>query len=152
MFGAHFNAKDAMGSKDAKGSDLEKLSYTIIGTALRVHSRIGPGCRESIYKNVLRGSLVVQGLNVECEKPVSFEFEGHIYRAKLRADLIVEDSIIIEVESQKALTQIDHQQLLTYERLFNLPLGLLFNFGELHLRDGIKRIANNYNPSRPLKP
>ena len=138
-----------MDSKDAKGGDLDKLSYTIIGTALRVHSRIGPGCRESIYKHVLRGSLIDQGLKVECEKPISFEFEGKLYRAKLRADLIVEDAIIIEVKSQRTLTQIDHQQVLTYQRLLNLPLGLLFNFGELHLRDGIKRIANNYHPSRP---
>lgn len=62
----------------------------------------------------------------------------------------MDESIVIEVKSQRTLTQVDYQQLLTYLRFLNLQLGLLLNFGELHLRDGIKRIANNYHPLRPL--
>jgi GxxExxY protein len=129
--------------------DSDKLSYLVIGTALRIHSRIGPGCLEPIYRDVLHQSLVKQGFTVERERRISFEFEGVQFRNRLRADLIVENSLIVELKSQVALTTVDHQQVLTYLRLLNLPLGILLNFGELHLRDGIKRIANNYTPSRP---
>ena len=129
--------------------DLERLSYTIIGAALRVHSRVGPGCRETLYRQLLRHSLTTTGLLVESEKIVRFQFEEEWFRSRLRADLIVENSIVVELKSQKALTPIDQQQLLTYLRLLELPMGLLLNFGELHLRDGIKRILNNYTPSCP---
>jgi GxxExxY protein len=100
----------------------------------------------------MAGSLIKQGLAVQREKRISFEFEGIQFKNKLRADLIVENALVVELKSQRKLTEADHRQLLTYLRLLNLQFGLLLNFGELHLRDGIKRIANNYIPSRPLKP
>jgi GxxExxY protein len=129
--------------------DSDKLSYLVIGTALRIHTRIGPGCSEPIYRDVLHQSLLKQGLGVEREKHISFEFEGVQFKNRLRADLIVEKNLVVELKSQAALTAVDHQQVLTYLRLLDLRLGILLNFGELHLRDGIKRIANNYTPSRP---
>ena len=132
-----------------KGCDLEKLSYSIIGTAMSVHSRIGPGCTESLYKRMLYRSLVKQGLFVECEKRVGFEFDGDWYEETLRADLVVERSIVVELKSQKAFSPVDQQQLLTYMRLLDIKMGLLLNFGELHLRDGIKRVLDNYTPSFP---
>jgi GxxExxY protein len=129
--------------------DLDKVSYRIIGLAMKVHSRIGPGCSEPIYRDVLHQLLIKDGFVVEREKRISFEFEGVQFKNKLRADLIVENAIVVELKSQKTLILVDHQQLLTYLRLLNLPLGILINFGELHLRDGIKRILNNYTPSCP---
>ena len=137
---------------ETKGCNLERLSYAIIGTALRVHSRIGPGCSESVYKRIMYRSLVKQELYVECEKQISFEFDGEWYEEVLKADLVVERSIIVELKSQKGLTAIDQQQVLTYMRLLDIKMGLLLNFGELHLRDGIKRILNNYTPSFPSQP
>ena len=129
--------------------DLDKLSYRVIGIAMKVHSRIGPGCSEAVYRNVLHQLLIRDGLSVEREKRISFSCDGVQFTNKLRADLIVENAIVLELKSQKRLTAVDHQQLLTYLRLLDLPLGILMNFGELHLRDGVKRILNNYTPSCP---
>ena len=130
-----------------KGCELERLTYTIIGVAMRIHSRIGPGCTEALYKRVMYRSLVKQGLFVECEKEIGFEFEGEWYQEVMRADLVVERSVIVELKSQKAFSPVDQQQLLSYMRLLGIKVGLLINFGELHLRDGVKRILNDYTPS-----
>ena len=116
---------------------------------MKVHSRIGPGCSEPIYRDVMYHSLTKDGFTVEREKRVTFEFEGVQFRNKLRADLIIEGRLVVELKSQKRLTQVDERQLLTYMRLLQAPMGLLLNFGALHLRDGVKRILNNYSPSFP---
>jgi iron complex transport system substrate-binding protein len=123
-------------------ADLNKLSFTVIGTALRIHTKLGPGLMESVYQRVLFRNLVKQGLFVEINKPVGFEFEGDWFDDGLKVDLLVERSLVIELKSVRAIAPIHCKQLLTYVRLMDCKLGLLINFGELHLKDGIVRIAN----------
>jgi GxxExxY protein len=81
---------------------------------------------------------------VESRKRISFEFEGHFFEECFEADLIVERCLVVEVKSVQALGPIFEKQVLTYLRLLDYRIGLLLNFNTVHLRDGIKRIVNNY--------
>jgi GxxExxY protein len=121
---------------------LDRLSYAVIGASIRVHTKLGPGLLESVYKRVLFRSLTKSGLFVEADKAVGFEFEGEWFDDGLRIDLFVERQLIIELKSVRTLLPVHHKQLLTYLRLMDCRLGLLINFGEFYLKDGIKRIAN----------
>jgi len=127
----------------AEGERLNRLTRVVIGAALRIHSRIGPGVFESVYEMVLARDLTRQRLHVERQKKVSFEFEGMRFENAFTADLVVEEKLVIEVKAVAQLAPIHSRQVLTYLRLLEYPLGLLINFNELHLRNGIKRIANN---------
>lgn len=108
-----------------KGCDTDKLTYAIIGTALRVHSRIGPGCTEHLYRRVMFRSLAKQGLFVETEKRIGFEFDGEWFEEALRADLVVERQVIVEIKSQRTLTPLNQQQILSYMRMADIKVGLL---------------------------
>ena len=125
-------------------SDPDKVSHLVIGSALRIHTRLGPGLFESVYHRVLCRDLRARGLSVESKKPVSFEFEGLWFEGGFEADLVIEHCLIVEVKSVKQLVPIFEQQLLTYLRLLDYRVGLLINFNTVHLRDGIKRMVNNY--------
>ncbi len=131
-----------MDAEGAKKVDLNRLSHTVIGTALRIHTRLGPGLLESVYQRVFFRNLTRNGLFVECNKPIAFEFEGDWFEDGLRIDLLIERSLIVELKSVVTLAPVHYKQLLTYLKLSGCRLGLLINFGEYHLKDGIKRIAN----------
>lgn len=120
----------------------DRLSHAVIGAAIRVHTKLGPGLLESVYQRVLFRSLTKSGLFVEANKTVGFEFEGEWFDDGLRIDLFVERQLIVELKSVRTLLPVHHKQLLTYLRLMDCRLGLLINFGEFYLKDGIKRIAN----------
>ncbi len=125
-------------------NNLDQLTHLIIGSAMRVHTRLGPGLFESVYHSVLYRYLQARGLFVESKKRVSFEFEGQLFEGAFEADLIVERRVVIEVKSVNALAPVFEKQILTYLRLLDCKVGLLINFNTVHLRDGIKRIVNNY--------
>ena len=124
--------------------DLESLSHLVIGAAIHIHTRLGPGLLESVYHTVLHRELGSRGLFVESKVPVSFEFRGHRFENGFVADLVVERSIIIEVKSVMTLHPVFQKQLLTYLRLMNYRLGLLLNFNTALMRDGIKRVVNDF--------
>ena len=124
--------------------ELDSLSHLIIGVAIQLHTRLGPGLLESVYHLILYRELVNRGLFVEREKSISFEFGGHWYEGAFVADLIVERAIVVEVKSVVALHPVFEKQLLTYLRLTNCKLGLLLNFNTALMRDGIKRVVNNF--------
>jgi GxxExxY protein len=124
--------------------ELELLSHLIIGRAIRIHRRLGPGLFESVYHSVLCHDLRSVGLFVESKKPVSFEYEGRWFEDGFVADLVVERCIVVEVKSVIALHPVFEKQLLTYLRLLNCKLGLLLNFNTALMRDGIKRVVNNF--------
>jgi GxxExxY protein len=124
--------------------DLEFLSHLIIGCAIRVHTRLGPGLLESVYHTVLHQDLVAHNVFVESKKAVSFEFDGHWFENVFVADLVVERSIVIEVKSVITLHPVFEKQLLTYLRLLNCKLGLLLNFNTALMRDGIRRVVNGF--------
>ena len=125
------------------------VTAQIIGAAMRIHSKLGPGLFESVYETVLARDLARRGLFVERQKPVTFEFEGMHFDQGFRADLIVERAVVVEVKAVPEIAPIHARQLLTYLRLLDLRLGLVLNFNSLHLRSGIKRVANSSEASEP---
>ena len=120
--------------------ELNFLSGKIIGIAMNVHSKLGPGLLESSYKEVLFHKMKEAGLWVEKEKPVPLISEGIKLDCGYRLDLLVENTVVIEVKAVDALHPIHLAQVLTYLKTGRFPLGLLINFNVLHLRDGIKRV------------
>ena len=122
--------------------DLNSISGTIVDAAFHIHSTLGPGLLESVYEVVLAHELEKRGLKVEQQKPVPIEFEGIRFDEGFRADLIVEDCIIVELKSVEELSRVHSKQLLTYLRLLDYRLGLLINFGAPVIKEGIRRIVN----------
>src|SRR5258706_11422094 len=110
---------------------------------MRVYSTLGPGFLESAYKACLFFELVQAGFRVELEKPLPLVYQTVKLECGYRVDLFVEGKLIVEVKSVEALAEIHFAQVLTYLRLSDLRLALLLNFNVLHMKDGIRRIANN---------
>ena len=119
-----------------------KLSNIIIGLAIEVHKSLGPGLLENAYKECLYYKIMQTGFKVEKEKPMPLIFEEVKLDCGYRIDILVENKVVIEVKSVEALNDIHLAQTLTYLKLGNFKLGLLINFNELLLKDGIKRVVN----------
>lgn len=119
-----------------------ELSNVIIGTAMDVHTEMGPGLLENVYKECLFYSLSKEGFYVEKEKPMPVAFEDVKLHCGYRIDLLVENKVIIEIKSLESLHDIHFAQVLTYLKLGNFKLGLLMNFNVFRLKDGIKRVVN----------
>ena len=124
---------------------LNDISYSIIGAAMKVHRVLGPGLLESAYEACLEYELKKLGLQVERQKPIPVIYENVHLECGFRADLLVAEMIIVECKAKEKIHPIDGAQVLSHLRLLQLQLGLLINFHELDLKDGIKRIANNYH-------
>lgn len=120
------------------------LTEKIIGRAVRVHSRLGPGLLESVYKECLFFELISSGLLVEKEKALPLVYEKVKLECGYRIDLFVENKIVVEVKSVDTLADIHLAQALTYLRLSNNRFGLLINFNVLRLKDGVRRVVNGY--------
>jgi GxxExxY protein len=123
---------------------LNEISYAIIGAAMKVHRALGPGLLESAYETCLEYELRKLGLTVERQKPIPVVYEEMKLDCGFRADLFVNNQIIVECKAKDQLHPIDTAQVLSHLRLLNRPLGLLINFHELNLQDGIKRIVNGF--------
>jgi GxxExxY protein len=124
--------------------EIERLASIVIDTGLKIHIEVGPGLLESVYEVVLENRLRKMGLEVERQKAVAIMVDGLSLPDAFRADLLVEDKLLIELKSTEKLVTIHNMQTLTYLRLMNLPLGLLLNFGGESFKQGIKRIINNH--------
>jgi len=122
--------------------DKEELSRIVVDCGYRMHVEIGPGLLESVYEAVLEKLLADQGLNVERQKAIPVNLMGLSLNEGFRADLIVEDTLLLELKSVEKLAPVHSKQVLTYLRLLNLPLGLLLNFGAATFKEGCKRIVN----------
>ena len=123
--------------------DINKISSDIIKAAINVHKELGPGLLESVYQSCMVIELSEMGLNVKPEVPVPIKFRGRdITDQGFRIDLLVEDLIVVELKSVDQVKDIHKKQLLTYLKLTKKPLGLLINFNEILLKDGITRIIN----------
>jgi GxxExxY protein len=120
-----------------------EISQIVIGFAIKVHQKLGPGLLESAYSHCLLYELNREGLYTEREKPLPLIYEEIKLECGYRADLIVEGKVVIEAKSVEALNQIHFAQLLTYLKLADCKLGLLINFNVLRVKDGIKRVVLN---------
>jgi len=119
-----------------------EIASRVMDAAFLIHREIGPGLLESVYEVVLARLLVDMGLLVERQVPVAIRFQEIVFDVGFRADLFVEQKVIIELKSVERLQPVYSKQLLTYLRLTGCRLGLLINFGENLMKDGFKRIAN----------
>ena len=114
----------------------------IVDAALAVHSALGPGLLESVYEVVLAHELRKRGVTVGRQKPIAIRSDGLLFDEGFRADLVVAGVVIVELESVDALAAVHAKQVLTQLRITGLKLGLLINFGEAHLKNGIRRLIN----------
>ena len=145
----HGKSRDHHGDTEARRKqDLkfmlieEQLTEQIIGAAIEVHRELGPGLLESVYEAVMAHELRKKGLIVERQKPMPIIYDGVRFEEAFRADLLVDGKVIAELKSVESLSALHAKQVLTQLRMTDLKLGLLINFGEAHLKNGIKRIIN----------
>jgi GxxExxY protein len=120
-----------------------EIAKQIVDAAYKIHKRVGPGLLESAYEAMLDYELRKRGLRVECQKPIPLLYEEVALEVGYRADLVVEDKVLIELKSVEKTAPVHYKQLLTYLKLADKRLGLLINFGEVLIKDGITRIVNN---------
>ena len=120
-----------------------EIARQIVDAAYKVHSTLGPGLLESAYQAILVYELQRRGLRIEAETPMLVVYEGIHLDIGFRADLIVEDKVIVELKSVEQIAPVHKKQLLTYLRLADKRLGLLINFGAPLIKDGITRIVNH---------
>ena len=126
--------------------NIEAIASKIVDSSIKVHKILGPGLLESVYQKCLAYELENEGLNVKCEVPVSVNYNGINIDAGFRADMIVDDFIIIENKTVDQIHPIHEAQLLTYLKVTNIKLGFLLNWNVTLMKNGIKRMVNNYKP------
>ena len=120
-----------------------EIAREVVDAAYKIHTKLGPGLLESVYQSVLEYELRKRGLQVKAEQPIPVVYEDVHLEVGFRADLMVENKVIIELKSVETIHPVHKKQLLTYLRLADKRLGLLINFGSFLIKDGISRIANN---------
>jgi GxxExxY protein len=119
-----------------------EIAKVVVDAAYHIHKRLGPGLLESVYEIVLAHVLKNRGLRVKRQVPVPIVFDEIKFDEGFRADLIVEEKVIVELKSVEKVSCVHKKQLLTYLRLADKRLGLLINFGAELIRDGISRVVN----------
>lgn len=128
----------------------DALSYRVIGAAIEVHRLKGPGLLESIYEKCLMHELTLQSIPAVNQKKVEVAYKGHTFDQDLRVDVLVDDSLLLELKAVEKVLPIHKAQLLSYMKLLDVPIGLLINFHELKLIDGVHRMilpgANRPDP------
>ena len=119
----------------------------IIGAAIKVHRSLGPGLLESAYEACLAYELEQLGLRVQRQKAVPLIYRDVRLDCGFRADMVVENYVVLELKCKEALHPVDEAQLLSHLRLLKIPIGLLINFHVVLLKDGIRRMVNDYRDS-----
>ncbi len=122
--------------------ELNKLTSAILDAAIEVHRELGPGLLESIYEDCLAEELHLRGLGVERQVPVPVHYKGRSLGRTLRMDMRVDERVLVEVKAIECLHESHRAQLLTYLKLTGCKLGLLLNFNEALLKNGIVRVVN----------
>jgi iron complex transport system substrate-binding protein len=128
------------------------ITGIIIDCAMQIHRDLGPGLFEAVYEQLLAKSLSDRGLVLVTQYPVTFVYAGATYTNAFRVDLFVEQMVVVELKSVESLHPVHAKQLLTYMKLMNIPVGLLINFGEELLKNGIRRVVHNYTIDNPPSP
>ena len=124
---------------------MEKINYLAkltVDAAFAVHTGLGPGLLESVYEVALEHELKKRGLSVARQQAIPIKYDGLEFVEGFRADLIIDDALIVELKSVERVAPVHKKQLLTYLRLADKRLGLLINFGDSLIKDGISRVVN----------
>lgn len=126
-----------------KNDNLQRneIGGAVVDAAMKIHSALDPGLLESAYAACLKHELIKRGLRVACEVPLPVVYDGVRLDAGYRLDLVVEDTVVVELKAIEALAPIHQAQIISYLKLSGKPIGLLINFHSLHLKDGIKRFV-----------
>jgi len=125
--------------------DIEEIAKTIVDSAIKVHRALGPGLLESAYQQCLAYELRKRGLRVDCEVTLPIVYDGQQIDAGYRVDMLVEECLIIENKAVDQILPIHQAQLLTYLKLRDCRLGFILNWNVRLMKDGIKRMVNNYD-------
>lgn len=128
------------------------VTQAIIGDAIAVHRELGPGLLESTYEECLAMLLVRRGFSVERQKAVTAHFMGVELEGAFRLDLLVENTVVVEIKAVSKLDPVHTSQLNTYLKFSNCEVGLLINFNVTRLVDGLRRVVRNYNDASPTSP
>ena len=123
---------------------IDELSAIVISEAIAIHKEFGPGLFESVYESVLAGRLRKRGLEVERQVLIKAVFDGETYDPAFKIDILVEQRLVLEIKAVEQLGGAHAKQVLTYLRLLKQPVGLLLNFSRETMKDGIRRIVNDY--------
>jgi GxxExxY protein len=119
-----------------------EVARIVVDAAFKVHTTLGPGLLESVYEKILKYEIEKRGLSVLRQVPLPVVYDGITFDEQYVMDLVVEDLVVIEIKSVQTVLPVHHKQLLTYLRLSGRRLGLLINFGDALIKDGITRIVN----------
>jgi GxxExxY protein len=130
-----------MGFGETTSVEIEGVATAIVDSAFKIHTRLGPGLLESAYRTLMVYELRKRGFEVEYEVPVPLVYDGVKLDAGYRLDLLVNDSVIVEIKAVEKIIPVHDAQLLTYLKLTGIRLGLLINFNTKLIKDGIKRIV-----------
>lgn len=127
--------------EDSMMERINALTESVIGAAIEVHRELGPGLLEGVYEKALCRELTLRQIPFEQQVQVPLYYKGESLETHLRLDLVVDQALILELKAVDKLLPIHEAQLLTYLKLSHLPVGLLLNFYETKLKDGLKRLA-----------
>ena len=130
---------------------VEKLATQVIHEAYHLHRALGPGLLEAVYEEILAQRLRAIGHKVESQVHMAIDFKGIHFERGFRVDLLVGNTLIIEIKSVDTLLNVHHKQLLSYLRLAGLPLGLLLNLGGCVFRENCRRVVNRYGASAAIR-
>jgi GxxExxY protein len=125
---------------------IDDISAAVIDEAIAVHRELGPGLFEQVYEVVLAGRLQTRGLKVARQVPAPLTVGDHAFDVAFRLDLLVEDRLIVEIKAVDQFNRSHAKQVLTYLRIMKQPVGLLLNFNGETMKDGIRRMVNDYHP------
>ncbi len=119
-----------------------EIATAVVQAAIRIHEALGPGLLESVYESCLEAELHKKGFQVRRQQPIPVVYDGEKLEDGFRADLLVDGLVIVEIKSVEALAPVHFKTVLSYLRLSSKKLGILINFNEALVKDGIKRIVN----------
>ena len=142
-------AEIAERAETAEESELERIdeiSAAVIDQAIKIHRELGPGLFESVCETILAGRLAQAGFRVARQVAVPVMFDGQQFEAALRVDIRVDDCLVLEIKAVEQLNKAHARQLLNYLRLLKQPVGLLLNFSGATMKEGIRRLVNDYRP------
>ena len=125
--------------------EIDRVSAEVVDAAIKIHRELGPGLLESVYETVLAASLARSGLKVDRQLPIEINYDGMRFEGAFRVDLLVDEKLVVEIKSIERLAPVHAKQLITYLRLMKQPVGLLLNFGGETMKEGIRRMVNNYH-------
>lgn len=126
--------------------NIDQISAIVVDEAIAVHRLLGPGLLETVYETVLASRLSKRGLNTARQVITPLTIEGHHFETAFRIDILVENRLVLEIKAVEQLSKAHAKQVLTYLRILQQPVGLLLNFSGATMKEGIRRIVNNYTP------